>query len=167
MAIKARLQKKGNSFEKLLESVKALAKEKVKIGHFKSQGLVPETNFTFPMLMAYHHTGDPRKFIPARPVLTVVFHGSKPTTVPAVRRAMRTWGRRTTAPAAAKKLLDSIGRAYVKEIRNVFGNSAVIAANAAVTQALKGGRNTPMIDTGVTRAKVSYKTTIDNVVKRI
>ena len=54
--------------------------------------------------------------------------------------------------------IDLVGADITKFIRNMFGDTSILLENAPLTIKLKGGRNTPLVDTGELRDNLGYKT---------
>ena len=165
MGLKRRLIKKGNTLDKLAKQIHTINGESVEVGHYETQGLHP-SGFTYPELMAIHHTGNPEDNLPARPVLSILaFRMFSPNRVkdPVIRRAITKWLKGPIAPSSNINMLNSIGRELVRKEKAIFG-SGVLVKNAPRTISIKGS-NSPLIDTGDLRDHTSYKTSIDDKVK--
>lgn len=151
--------RKGNQLEKLLQRVKQLNGENVKVGHFKRQGL-HNSGMTYPQLMAIHHSGNPEKNLPARPVLDILFFRNRRLTDTAIKLAFKQWGRRKITNSSNAELLDDLGKYFRSAEKEIFGSSA-LAPNAVPPK----DSNNPLILKGDLRSKVAYRTSIDKQIK--
>ena len=134
----------------------------VDYGYFARQGTHPEAGVNYPTLMSYHELrikGDYK----ARPVF---------------RRSLEAYGdmlEKNISNGVTRYLRDSPvrkqnthkmfsmwGRDGVNITRTGFGDSSMLASNTPHTIRRKGGRNTPLVDWGILRDKLSYKTTLKN-----
>jgi hypothetical protein len=115
---------------------------------------------TYPELMALHHTGNPERNLPPRPVLAILFFRYRKLKAPAIRRAFKAWSKRKSGDISDKILLNDIGEFLREEEKKIFGSPS-LAPNAVPPKAF----NNPLILTGDLKSKVAYKTSLDRQVK--
>ena len=155
--MKIRVKKIGNELKKIQKLLEKDKDVSVSVGHFEEDGKHP-SGMTYPELMQLHHvgTGVGKGAIPSRPVLTILITQVErdPKKVFFGMRAVFKDGYNIEE---TKKLFHKIGKRMVKMERAIFGDPRLIAPNSPLTIELKGGENTPLIDTGRLRRKVKYK----------
>lgn len=165
MTIKVTVEKdlKG-SFNTHMQNLFKVDGQGVEVGHFEEQGRHPSGK-TYVELMRFHHTGD-GDLIPPRPVITILenFVAEGVLSGAMVESWLIKWtrGRLTT-----ENLLKRIGRVLGQAEQEIFGDTSRLTPNSPKTQILKGGRNTPLVDTGDLREAVSYKTSISGKVRNV
>lgn len=143
----------------MLKNLKGLKKIRLEVGHFESQGEHSTIGMSYVDLMEYHHIGD--NHVPPRPVLSVLRDMLPyPQKSYVFKSAAKTLVNKGATPAVVREFFNTIGVFLVDEERQVFGN--YLQDNSPKTIALKGGRNTPLIETGELKAKVSYKHKLSN-----
>lgn len=160
--IKAKIVKKGRTFDKIRKSVKDIHQENVQVGYFAGQGQ-HASGLSFPALMAIHEFGTDD--IPKRPVFQITAFGAKPQKSSRIKSAIRNWSSNLTGRADAKLLLDTIGKYYQKELQSLFGDTSALASNSPITIRIKG-RDEPLVDSGELRDNLAYRNSIDEEIKK-
>jgi len=160
--IKAKVVKKGRTFNKIRKSVKDIHQENVQIGYFAGQGQ-HTSGLSFPALMAIHEFGTDD--IPKRPVFQITAFGAKPQKSSRVKSAIRNWSSNLAGRADAKLLLDTIGKYHQKELQSLFGDTSALASNRPTTIRIKG-RDEPLVDSGELRDNLAYRNSIDEEIKK-
>lgn len=153
---------KGSPLQRKIDELRKLNKQKVEVGHFASQG-EHGSGMSYVELMRLHNAK--QDHTPARPILDVFGHNFTSFHDTLFNHQKKFW---TSSKSPSNTfLLNGIGALLVAEEKKVFGvASADIPMNAPYTVMLKG-ENTPMVDTQELVKAVSYKTSIDGVVKTI
>ncbi len=147
-----------------LERLLKANKEHVAVGHFEESG-VHYSGFTYPELMKLHHNGNDH--FPPRPVLEILFQNHlQILSHPDVARAMKVYADSKMLEKDLTKMLRAVGKALAIEETEIFGTSQ-LTVNKKSTEQQKGGRNTPLIDTGELVDEVSYKDSITKVRKKV
>jgi hypothetical protein len=159
-----KVKKGGGSFHnKVRELVKA-DKSSVEVGHFKEQGSHSSIGKSYVSLMKQHHNGgSTSKFIvsPPRPVITIL-DGLR--VEPLLKSFKKEAESLITFNFSAEQILSSLGRRLVKEEKSIFGKSGLLVKNHRRTISSKGGKDTPLVDSGELQSKVAYKTSTGNKV---
>lgn len=160
---KTNLKRKDKKLNKLVGGIRNLAKEKVQIGHFESQGM-HYSGYTYPQLMALQHNPIANGFnFPPRPVLDILFFRNERLDAPEINTILKKYSQGGPTPSNNKMLLDNLGKFLRRKEKEIFGSS-VLPPNAPMT-IKKKGRNSPLIDTRQLLNKVAYKTSVDKTVK--
>ncbi len=154
-----------------LEMLNRLAKQNnknVSIGHFAEQGIHPGSEITYVELMQLHHTGNRANRIPVRDILGILFRHNTELVKKdrVIRKAINAFMMSQMTDADADILLDAVGKRMAKKEKDIFGKTPPLAPNSKLTQSLKGGRNTPMVDTGELKSKVRYKKSTKNTLEQ-
>jgi hypothetical protein len=153
MTLKVSLKRQGSQFKILTQQLLRLNKEFVEIGHFKSQGKHKTSGMTYPELMALHHTGNPEKNLPARPVLDILFFRNRQLKDEGLQRIFKAWNNRKSGDKSDARFLNDIGKFFIQEEKKVFGSTS-LAPNAVPPKRF----NNPLILTGDLKSKVAFKT---------
>lgn len=162
----AKTVKTGNSLEKAIRHLQQ-ANNRVEVGVFQQQGQHPTAGKTYVELLRYHASPtDPNT--PVRDVLVELSNILRQSDlkIPSIQRAIMQWASREFSRESDKKFLNDIGEALRDIGRDyIFGNPTVLAPNSSATQALKGGRNTPLVDDGHLRDAFAFRTSIEKVIR--
>jgi hypothetical protein len=154
-----------NHIPNLRKRLKDLNKQSVSVGYFPANGVHAPAKMTYANLFAIMSFGSSKKNIPARPILDLTFALYNPlTTNTDVKKYLKKYFSnisKKTPPMKISKLLDNIGGDYVQKTRMGFGDTSKLVSNSSNTIARKGGRDTPLIDTGALRANLSYITSFN------
>lgn len=148
----------------MLNQVRSLQNERVEVGHFEEQG-EHYSGFTYAQLMAYHHDSsnlEGENPLPARPILDYVWASNINLSDPKFKQVLRKWGSRPITPQSNEEFLSDIGHILAVKEKEMFGKSPPLIANAE-----SKGRNTPLVDTGDLRDKVSHRNTLSNTIKGV
>ena len=164
MPVTIKIKRTGDSFKKLSKSLQKTNKTKVDIGYFAEQGIHQPSGRPYPEQMALLEFGD--EDIPPRPVFRITSLRSPPNKLQRTRKILRAWAASLTKKVNVNTTLDRFGSLYSEKIKNIFGKSPPLTRSADLTIFLKGGRNTPLIDTGDLKSNLAYKNSIDKEVKK-
>ena len=155
---------------KLEKALKNLLKSNgafVEIGHFSESGFHPEADITFVDLMKYHSAGDPSKNMPSRPVLEILLNSMPRATSHAeIKKALKNYKTMGFSRKALKITLQRIGESIGEDEVDIFG-SRRLRSNSKNTQRMKGGEDTPLVDTQALVEEVAYKDSITKTIHKI
>ena len=163
--ITAKFSRKSKDIEEALKKLIKSSGAGVDVGHFKESGM-HYSGMTFPELMQLHHTGSFENNIPARPVLSILFENEyKLAEKPPIKKLIMEYMESDLSDASLEKMLSGIGKYLSAKEKRIFGSS-LLAENAKSTQEMKGGRNSPLIDTGSLVDEVAYRTSVTNKITK-
>lgn len=153
----------GNLRKRLLE----IDGSSVEVGYFKENGYHEEAELTYAQLFAIQSLGASSAGIPARPVLDLNFQLWNPLDKNTyVKRLLKRHlsGIYNKNPAISfSSVLENIGGHYVQSTRDAFGDLSKLQSNTPYTIARKG-KNSPLIESGKLKAKMSYVTSFKGIV---
>ena len=165
--LKVSVRKVGNNIQKQLKKLYQLHQQKVEVGHFKEQGVHSTAGISYADLMRKHHNGYELggTKVPARPVLTVLNFRLGGVGKSLVKTYLRQWSKTPVTPQSNMLLLDNIGKDVREMEKSIFGvASEFMPSNSSLTISLKGGQNTPLVDTEELLDATAYKTSLGNKV---
>ena len=162
MNLSVHKKKNAKGLEKVLKHFQSLDDLEILTGYFEEQGnhqgAASEGNdISYVDLMEMQHFGTDK--IPSRPLLSIsageLKRGYDKDLFRFCKDACGQVGR---LPSNSKK----IGREMRDYSKAIFGDVGAMDSNAPLTQALKGGRDEPLVDTGELRDNLAYKTSLDD-----
>ena len=157
---------KRNRLQGLTKQLGRLDKQFVDYGFFKEQGVHPKAKMTYAQLMAMHENrpeSDPKR----RPVFQASLDKSGSVLQ---ETTLKTLGGFIDRSALAKSpspdaVLAKIGREGIAITKPTFGDPSLLKANTAGVIIRKGG-NTPMVNFGLLRDKITFKTSLRKTPKK-
>lgn len=150
------VKRKTNVVKPLLKRLEKIKNNnpKVQSGYFPSTGIHQGSGESYAQLMDLHEYGFDRSvfFLAPRPVRQITMlqlRSNKSLWLDDVRGYIK--GTKTL-----NQSLNKIGLEITETAKNVFGSSLLLP-NSPVTVSKKGGRNTPLVDTGDLKDHWSWK----------
>ena len=161
-----KITKKNGSTRKKILNVLKHDNTFVEVGHFEAQGMHPTINKSFVDIMKLHHNGGSVSGSipnPPRPVLDILnFRAPNLLRSPKLLEEGKTI---LKSGDSSDRMLSSIGKSLVISEKSIFGDPTVLHPNAEKTIIQKHGADTPLVETGVLRNKVAYRTSKNKTIK--
>ena len=155
----AALKMEKNFLGNLRKRLQELDGSSFSVGYFPQNGYHQEAKMTYANLFAIQSFGSTKANIPARPVLNLNFQMWNPLEKNTyLKRQLKRYlsGIYSNTPAIKwSGVLDNVAGNYVQTTRDSFGDTTRIKSNKPYTIARKGF-NSPLIETGKLKAKLSY-----------
>lgn len=155
MASKTTFKTVKNKIPDLLKKIKKLNDQKVEIGYFEEQGKHPNSDVGYAQMAAWLEYGT----IKTRPY--PLFHRviefyENPRSSKIIKKALKDYFK-VSSTSDYTVVLKSVGQGYLNIIKRGMGKPSVVGnSNAPSTIAIKG-KDSPWIDTGILKSKISYK----------
>lgn len=139
----------------LLGVTKSLANSKVKVGILSGSGTHPDSGMSYASLMYLQEVKGVRSkdgYIRRRAFeITSRMHGQQ-----LVKQTLKKIKAAYTSGVSGDEALSVFGRGLSEAIKETFGNPSILPSNAPSTISAKGA-NTPLVDTGALRDKITFK----------
>lgn len=152
-----KIKRKTKVVENLTKRIKALKNAKVQSGYFEDSGTHEESGMSFAELMQLHEAPPSGYRFPPRPVRLL-------TSKKAV--SIKVWetyiGNYLHGKYEVKNALNHIGVEVTEIAHDIFGDNIMLAPNTKTTKDLKGGKDTPLVDSGSLRDAWTWKVTLTN-----
>ena len=133
-----------------------ISKLPLDVGYFASQGVHEESGLTYANLAAIQHKGIAGKMV-ARRFFDIGLAFKPVKSTPFLKDLNKYLSHLEGKPKiSAMGVMANLGGEYVEVFRNIMGSS-MLPDNKPSTIAQKGGRNTPLVDTGDLKANMSYR----------
>jgi hypothetical protein len=152
----------------LIKQVDRLNNQSASYGYFKEQGNHPESpHLTLPELMGIHELrekGDPLR----RPVFEISLERSGDEfnnyNLSVVKDYIDKSG--LNKKPSPRTVLDKIALKGIEITKPTFGDPSILEWNTDNVIRSKGGRNTPMVEFGILKESLAYKTSLRKSIKK-
>lgn len=153
---------KTDDLQKLKKHLLKLQKEKIEVGYFDGE-IHQGSEMPLATLMALHESGVPTNNTPSRPVFAIGYEELLPSRNKHTALYVKNiFGQVGMMP----KNVNILGEHYRDWLKAIFGDIGVLESNSPSTQAMKDGRDEPLVDEGELRDNLGYKSTSDKTVKK-
>lgn len=151
---------KWKRLDKLVTKVGEMDNQFTSYGYFAEQGVHPESNgLTYAALMYIHEFREDD--IPARPVFQTALRTNKQSFIDFNTKSIKTYidSAAIGRGKSIRSLLDVIAQNGIRITKPVFGDSTLLAPNSLGVIKSKG-RNSPMVDMGILKESIAFKTSL-------
>lgn len=139
--------------KKLISSVRTLNSKTVSVGYFADQGTHEDSGLSYPALMYIQEVKGVRSKsgLVHRRLFEMTMNSQRTDITQQLRQNVK-----ANFLRRPNKILSLFGQDMQKRLKDGFGDTSLLPANAASTVRSKG-KNSPLVDSGSLRDKLTYR----------